>query len=156
MSTVVVEYLADRPSLLPTVQAWFESQWPDYYGSSGRGNARADVLAYSNRDRVPLGLLAFRDDKPCGIVALRSEPFATHPHLGPWVGAAYVRPEWRDQGIGATLFQAIEEEARRLHYPRIYCATSTADNLLRRANWELLEQVVHDGNRVSIYRKTLS
>jgi len=42
-----------------------------------------------------------------------------------------------------------------LGYDRIYCGTSTANRILERRDWQLMEQVKYDGEDVSIYQKAL-
>jgi GNAT superfamily N-acetyltransferase len=155
VSSVVVSHLAEQQHLLPTLQAWFESEWPAYYCAGGRGNAKRDLLAYANRGSVPVGLIAFRQGEPCGFAALKREAFPSHPHLVPWAGAAYVKPSMRRQGVGRCLLVALESEARALGYSRIYCATGTSASLLERCDWQLLEHVQHEGGQVGIYEKAL-
>lgn len=140
--------------MLPVVRSWFESEWPAWYGQGGQGDAELDARAYACSDG-PLGLVAFHDGRPCGFVALKAEPFPSHPHLFPWAGAAYVVPGLRRQGIGRQLLLALELEARGLGHSTIHCATATSASLLDRCGWTLLEHVMHDGERVAIYRKPL-
>jgi hypothetical protein len=101
VGTVTINHLAEEQHLLPTLQAWFESEWPAYYGVGGIGNAQRDLLAYANRGSVPVGLVAFRQGEPCRFAALKREAFPSHPHLLPWAGAAYVKPSMRRQVSGA-------------------------------------------------------
>ncbi|WP_158290311.1 GNAT family N-acetyltransferase [Ramlibacter sp. WS9] len=152
---VTIELLATHQDLLPTVQAWFESEWPEYYGKGGRGSAAVDLLAYSHASTLPLGLIAFRSGQACGFAALKSEPFPSHPHLGPWAGAAVVVPDLRRQGIGSQLFASLEERARALGHNRLYCATGTSASLLVRSGWRLLEHVAHKGEEIGVYDKAL-
>lgn len=155
MSSVVISHLAEEQHLLPTLQAWFESEWPAYYGVGGSGNAKRDLLAYANRGSVPVGLVAFWQGEPCGFAALKREAFPSHPYLLPWAGAAYVKPSMRRQGIGRCLLLALEPEAHTLGYSRIYCATGTSASLLERCGWQLLEHVQHEGQQVGVYEKAL-
>ena len=150
-----MEYLCRRPDVLPTVQRWFESEWPATYGAGGTRSAENDLLSYSHERELPLGLVAMRVGEPCGFAALKTEPFATHPRLGPWVGAAYVVPSLRGHGIGALLLRALELEAISLGHRRLYCATATSRTLLARGGWHLLEQVSHEGAQVGIHEKAL-
>ena len=155
MSSIVIKRLAEQRQVLPTLESWFESEWPAYYGVGGRGSAKHDLLAYANSGSVPFGLVAFQLSRPCGFVALKREPFPSHPHLFPWAGAAYVEPSLRRQGIGRALLLALEPEARTLGYSRIYCATGTSASVLQRCGWQLLEQVQHEGHEVGVYEKAL-
>jgi len=154
-SRIQVEYLADHPEVLPILKEWFETEWESYYGPGGPGDAQSDLLAYANRGELPIGVVAFFEDELCGVAALKSESISTHSHLGPWVAAGLVCPSHRRRGIGTELVRALEHVARELGYDRIYCGTSTANRILERRDWQLMEQVKYDGEDVSIYQKAL-
>lgn len=152
--------LRERPEFIPELQAWFETEWPGYYGPGGPGDARRDLLAYAQPDpaTLPLGLLALQRDAdglsehPCGFAAIKTEPFAPCPDLGPWAGAALVPPALRRQGIGLLLLQALVREARaQARHPALFCATATSDSLMLRAGWRLRERVMHGGGEVRVY-----
>lgn len=155
MNVITIKPLAEVPELIPLIEVWFKGEWPDYYGMTGPGNARQDLHDFCNAAAVPLGLVAFVDGNPCGFSAIKGEPFPTHPHLGPWIGAGYVLPSRRRQGIGHALLLALEAEARSLGFARIYCATSTSDTLMRRAGWQLLETVPYQSSEVGVYQLAL-
>lgn len=156
--------LRERPEFIPELQAWFEAEWPGYYGPGGPGDARRDLLAYAQPDAaaLPLGLLALRRDAdglgehPCGFAAIKTEPFAPCPDLGPWAGAALVPPALRRQGIGLLLLQALVREARaQARHPALFCATATSDSLMLRAGWRLRERVLHQGQSLGVYEMAL-
>lgn len=148
-------YLAERRELLPVLTRWFEAEWPVYYRPDGPSDAKQDLQAYSNRDALPVGLVAFHQGTPCGFAVLKREPFPSHSHLFPWIGAAFVQPRLRRQGIGRLLIEALEREASRSGYSSVYCATGTAASLLERSGWRLLAEVIHQGQPVAIYEKVL-
>jgi GNAT superfamily N-acetyltransferase len=161
--------LRERPEFIPELQAWFEAEWPGYYGHGGPGDARRDLLAYAQPDpaSLPLGLLALRRDAdglsehPCGFAAIKTETFAPCPDLGPWAGAALVPQALRRQGIGLLLLRALVSEARALYrhrarHPTLFCATATSDSLMLRAGWRLRERVMHGGGEVRVYEVDLA
>jgi len=155
-ASVTLCHLAEHPELLSRLQVWFESEWPSWYGMAGRGNAEQDLQSYSNRGTVPVGLVALRGSRLCGVAALKSEAFPSHPQLSPWVGAALVEPSLRRQGIGRRILEGLESEARILGYRKVYCATGTATSLLERCDWQLIERVEHEGQQVSVYERSLT
>jgi GNAT superfamily N-acetyltransferase len=150
-----VSRLASHPEALPVIAEWFRGEWPDWYGPGGAGVAEEDLLAYSNECSLPVGVVVFCDGALCGVAALKAKSIPSHSHLTPWAAAGFVLPALRGQGIGAALLSAVEVEARALGYKCIYCGTSTAVSLLRRAKWRLVETVQHEGKGVSIYEKAL-
>lgn len=150
-----IEPLALHGQALPLLQAWFEAEWPAWYGPGGSGEAASDLASFANRGSLPTGVVAFRDGQLCAVAALKAESIPSHRHLSPWATAGYVDPSMRGQGIGARLLAALEHEAARLGFGRIYCGTSSAQSLLQRRGWQLLERTTHDGKELGIYCKTL-
>ena len=47
-----VELLANRMEVVPILSAWYQQEWPPYYGPEGPGDARADLLARCNLDKI--------------------------------------------------------------------------------------------------------
>ena len=152
---VRIGHLADHPEALPALERLFQIEWAAYYGAAGPGNAHQDLLAYSNRGQLPVGVVAFLGTEPCGVAALKAQSISTHKHLTPWIGGGMVAPQFRGQGVGTRLLSALENVARDLDFATIYSGTSTANSLLIREGWRFMEVVQYDGEAVSIYEKTL-
>jgi GNAT superfamily N-acetyltransferase len=152
---VRIEPLAEHPEALPSLRAWFEAEWPSWYGPEGSGSAEADLRAFAQPDALPVGLVALRGSELLGVGALKASSIPSHAHLRPWAAAGLVRPDLRGQGIGALLLEALAERAREMGYERIYCGTSTSAGLLQRGGWVLEETVEHDGVPLGIYAREL-
>jgi GNAT superfamily N-acetyltransferase len=155
-SDVRIGYLVDHPEALPALERLFQSEWAAYYGADGPGNAHHDLVAYSNRGQLPVGVLAFLGSEPCGVAALKADSISTHKHLTPWIGGGMVAPQFRRRGIGTRLVSALEDVSRDLGFTTIYSGTSTANSLLIREGWRFMEVVQYNGGTISIYEKTLS
>ena len=155
VSGITIEPLSRHPDVIPTLEKWFEAEWPSWYGVGGRGSAAADLQRYASPDGLPRAVVAFADGAVCGVAALKPESIASHAHLTPWAAAGLVEPSRRRAGIGALLVTALEGEARSLGYTRIYCGTSTARSLLERCGWDLLENISHEGDDLGVYCKRL-
>ena len=65
-SRITVSRLIEHPEVLPIVAAWFQSEWPDWYGPGGPGDVERDVSSYANEGSLPVGLVAFIAGEPCG------------------------------------------------------------------------------------------
>ena len=139
--------------LMPAMSHWLLSEWPDWYGEGGPGNLNADVKAFASSElTLPIGFVALDDGVTVGFGALKAESIPSHRHLGPWAAAGFVLPARRGQGIGAFLLQALVDHAGKLGYEHVYCGTSTSVSLLRRAGWEVIEEIVHAGESMVIFR----
>lgn len=50
------------------------------------------------------------DKEWMGCVSLESEDLSTHGHLGPWLTSLYVKPKYRNRGIGKRLVRSVLKE----------------------------------------------
>lgn len=140
--------------LVPLLASWFVEEWPEWYGPGGRGNAVADLTAFATSESIlPVGLIAFEENSPVGVAALKSESLPTHRHLSPWAAAGLVLPTHRGRGIGANLLGALVQQAGKLGYQRVYCGTATAAALLRHSGWLELEVIQHEGETLVVFAK---
>jgi len=145
-----IRYLADVPDLLPSLVAWFESEWEVYYGPRGPGAAEAHLREAMNRDVLPLGLVAVSDDgAPLGTISLR-ESSRFHEEWGPWGSAFLVDPTRRGQGVGTALVAALEQEARRLGFPWLYMATDSG--IVERRGWRAVDSAKSLRRKITVYK----
>ena len=139
-------------TLMPTVSDWLLCEWPSWYGKDGPGDHAADVAAFAQSESsLPVGFVVFAANEPVGFGALKQESIPSHKHLSPWAATGFVLPQYRRQGVGAFILQAIVAHARGMGYQQVYCGTSTAMSLLQRAGWRHMEQVVHAGKPLGIF-----
>jgi GNAT superfamily N-acetyltransferase len=150
---VTVEPLARHRTLLPLLSEWFISEWPNWYGVGGEGNVNRDLEDFAvSETLLPIGFVAFLNDKPVGAGALKKESIPSHKHLTPWAAAGYVLPSQRGRGIGAKLLESMLLHARSLGHTHIYCGTSTAESLLLRLGWAAIEVTQHAGKALTVFR----
>lgn len=133
MGALTIELLADHEAFIDELATWYEAEWAPYYGNSGPGDARADLLARCNRDRLPIGLVAIEDDRILGTAALDRDVTSG---LTPAVIGLLVTPDARGQGVAAALIETAERLARELGYDEIFISTSALHSLLRRQGWQ--------------------
>jgi len=152
-----VRPLRERPDLCAFFAEQFKSEWPNWDGPDGPGEAEPDLLEFANpAGALPVGVVALADPGlPIGIAALKAPSISTHTHFGPWAVAGYVIPSRRREGIGASLLSALLAEAERLGLDKIYCATASAVSLLEREGWSLIETVMHDGAMQHIFERAV-
>ena len=69
---------------------------------------------------------------------LRIEP--CNP-VSPWLAGLYVAPEHRCQGVGRALVRAIEDQARRRHYCRLYLYTDNEISYYEQLGWRVIDRI---------------
>lgn len=150
-----VALLADHPTATADLQRLLESEWPDYYGPEGPGDAAADLAAFASRDALPIGVVALHQDAAIGVAALKAASIDECAQYAPWAAAALVAPAWRRRGVGAQLILALEALARRRGDAALYTGTATAISLMHRLGWEYLQTAQQGGEAVAVFRKRL-
>lgn len=150
---LAVETLFRHPELVPLLAEWFVSEWPDWYGAGGQGDVVEDLRQFAASEvSLPVGFVVFIDGLAAGAGALKAESIPSHKHLSPWASAGYVVPDERGQGVGAALLRAMVAHAQALGYPYVYCGTSTAESLLQRSGWSVVEVIEHAGKPLTVFR----
>jgi len=128
--------LADHKSAIPTISHWFETEWPNWYGPDGPGDATADLESWCDETTLPIARIAL-DETGCviGIAALKSNGLGEEFGFGPFLSAMYVLPQYRGAGAGTLLTRAIAEVAKIHGYDMLYATTDGARGLLLRLGW---------------------
>ena len=115
-------------AIVPLTEA-FCAEWP---GTDAKETEKR-FRAFAQNDRIPMVFAAVEGDRVLGAVGLLERSGPSRPDLSPWVGALYVRPECRHQGLGARLIRAAEEEASALGFAVVHASTHTAVSLFARS-----------------------
>lgn len=149
MSVITTGLLIDHDAVLSELVDLFESEWADWYNPRG-ASARADLSERLERNRLPLGIVAFVDGALAGTCALTITSGGL-TERSPWLGGLLVEPKLRRQGVGLALLERARVEARRLGFSRLHALTAEARDLFVHAGWRLVENVEVGGKAHGIY-----
>jgi len=157
MTRIRIGYLCDVPTAIPMLARSLLRESPGYFP----GRRPEDVIDISlaptlQRDALPLALVAFADRDIAGIVVLRTDSIATHPHLGPWVAALHVLREMRHRGVGTALVRAAERAAERLGVPHLFAGMGGAASLFTRLGWTPIERLRYRGEPLVVLKRDLA
>ena len=147
-----IAFLAQRPHAIPSLASWFIAEWPQYYGKRSRADVEEDFRECLNTERLPIGLVAYEDDTPCGVIVLRESAMTDLPQYSPGLGAFYVAASHRNRGIGAQLVHAGIGVAKALGHSAVYATTGRAAKIFERAGWRDLGTILHRGQALTLYR----
>ncbi len=148
---IQIQYLVDMPETLPALVDWFVAEWEPYYGTDGPGDAKADLRESMNRDKLPICLLAIDGSGAvAGTISLKAESISHH-ELTPWGAAFLFGPRRRRQGIGTALGAALEDEARKLGFKRLYMSTDAASAIVDGRDWRALDTTESLRGTITVY-----
>jgi len=148
--TITTGLLIDHAEVLSDLVDLFESEWADWYNPRG-ASARADLTERLERNRLPLGIVAFIDGQLAGTCALTASSGGLVTERSPWIGGLLVEPNLRQQGAGLALVERAKVEARRLGFARLHALTAEARGLFEHGGWRLAENVEVGGKAHGIY-----
>lgn len=142
---IQVHYLAEKPHHTRTCAVWEHLEW-----GMGCGNIlehALDSFSGSQRDTLPITLLACTEaDELLGMISLWARDCPVRPDFTPWAASLYVPPHGRGQGIGTCLFSRIQDEARRLSFPRIHLMTQHSEAIYAAQGWQIFDRIDGPGS----------
>ncbi len=150
-------YLANARDLVVPLAPLLIEEWEPYYGRQGPGDAERDLNDCCNIDSIPLALVAIDEDREVlGTAALKARSVETHRHLTPWLSTMFVPERYRGQGIRVALVDAIEKDAARLGYKRLYVNARGVSSAMLENGWALLDDPGTAAGPIEVYEKDLT
>ena len=128
-----IEHLSDHLDAVSELASWYVAEWEPYYGDTGPGDARADLVARTSREALPVGFVAIEDGRVVGTVALGLD---VTTNLTPSIIGLLVARNHRGRGIGTGLIETCIDVARKFGHQRLYVSTSVLCSLLDRTGWK--------------------
>ena len=147
---MTIEYLADHPEALATLARWQYAEWGHTRPGDTTEARRARLQSYSNRDRIPLTVVAFEDGEVLGSASLIAHDMETRMELTPWLASVFVGEPYRRKGIGAALVRRIMAEAGKLDIPVLYLYTVHSEKFYAALGWTLLEHTSYLEHEIAI------
>jgi GNAT superfamily N-acetyltransferase len=148
-----IDYLADHRDIIPILAQWFYQEWAHLYPDRTLEDVRRVIGERTNKNRIPIALVAFEGEELLGTVCLKIHDMDTRLDLTPWLAGLYVSAPRRRQGIGAALVSAIEKKARELGVQQLYLYTPESESFYSRLGWRVREKVIYHGYQVTIMEK---
>jgi N-acetylglutamate synthase-like GNAT family acetyltransferase len=147
---MTIEYLADYPAALPTLAQWQHREWGHLRPGDTVEQRRTRLQGFSNRDRIPLTVVALDDGEVLGSASLILHDMETRMELTPWLAGVFVGEPYRRKGIGAELVRRIMTEAGKLDIPLLYLYTVHSERFYASLGWVLHEHTSYREQTVTI------
>jgi predicted N-acetyltransferase YhbS len=152
-----VHYLAEYRSWIPVIAQWFYDEWGDFYSDLTVRDIIERLEQRTNRDTIPLALVAIEDDAVIGTVSLKQYDMDTRMQYSPWLASLYVEKAHRNKGTAIKLIDAAIDKAVELGVEVLYLYTIIPQHMtfyiLR--GWKLVETTEYRGRTAVIVKKRL-
>jgi GNAT superfamily N-acetyltransferase len=151
-----IAYLADHQEHIPQLAAWFYQEWSLFYPGKSVENVASAMRERTNKNNIPLALVALEGETLVGTVCLKNHDMDTRRDLSPWLAGLYVAEFYRGQGIGTALVKSIEQKAKEIGVPKVYLYTPSAQSFYLRIAWRFREGTEYHSTEVAIMEKEMT
>jgi predicted N-acetyltransferase YhbS len=152
---IQIKYLAEKPETIDIITRWLYDEFHYLIPGKSIGDVAESLRARLNHDRLPLGIVALRDDDILGTVSLKISDMDIRDNLSPWMAGLYVDKKFRNNGIGTLLVKSIQEIARQFAYKELFLYTPGASDFYKRIGWTTLEELTYKSTDVVIMNYAL-
>ncbi len=151
----IIEPLDKYPGYAPICAHWSFCQW---YLKRGVP-FKAVINDYKSRTKstdLPITYIAVHNSVPIGMATLNQDDLWNRKELGPWLASLYVLPDFRKNGVGKDLVQAIITEATKRNFKNIYLflgqyGQEALKDYYGDVGWKFFESPIdNDGNETKI------
>jgi len=147
---MTIEYLADHPEAVATLAQWQHAEWGHIRPDDTVEKRAMRLRSWSNRDRIPLTVVAFEAGDVLGSASLIAHDMETRMELTPWLAGVFVGEQYRRRGVGAQLVRRVMAEAGELKVPLLYLYTVHSEHFYTALGWTLLERTSYRDHKVVI------
>lgn len=153
---ICVRPLRERPDTLPTLAAWLYEQWGYFHDHDSVERRVGELSGRLQTDRIPVSFVALLsaapDAIPIGTASLTTNDLETRPDLTPWLASVFVRAEYRRNGAGGALVNAVVTHARRLGVRTLYLFTEDRTHFYERLGWSVVCGEIYRGHPVTVMK----
>ncbi len=120
---IQISPLRDCPQHIPTLSKIWHDALGEAWGEDYTASRMEQILSEQlNADQIPIAITAVLDDEPIGMCCIRASE-DIKPYIVPCLGALCVRPELRNNGVGAALVRAAIKINQEIGFSRLYLFT---------------------------------
>ncbi len=153
-----IQFLADRPELVPIIARWYFNEWGHREPGNSFERTCERLKGKLNRDKLPIPVIAAEEDGTLlGTAQLKLREMDIFPEREIWLGSVYVTPAARGRKIATALVEKIASLAIELHVQELWLQTAAADGgLYKRLGWEIFERLEHHGTQTTVMCRRLA
>jgi len=131
--------LAQYPTYVDQISAWFFEEWGD--GVEGRtiGQFSDVLIERMNIDKLPVAFVALASDELIGTASLICNEISSLPRYKHWLASVFVDPGQRRQGWGTKIVRAAVQIAPDYGIDKLFLYTRSHIDFYQQLGWEYVE-----------------
>ena len=146
-----IDTLARHPKFVEPIVATLNESWGELSPWSNKSTIRARLESGATETGFPHTLVAIAGDgKLAATGSIKLNELPNHPEKIYWIGEIFVLPEYRNQGLGSRVTNALRDYAFANGAPAIYLYTPDQQSLYERLGWSEIGHEIANGEGVSV------
>lgn len=151
---ITIDFLANHPERVPELASWFYDEWGRKESDTTLENITHHLQQRLHQDRAPLTLVGFLEDGAVASASIKIREMETHPHYEHWLGAIYIKPNYRGQGLGSQIVRHTVAIATQLQINELYLYTHSHEDFYVKLGWNTIERPHYHGRTVALMAQT--
>lgn len=131
--------LAQYPTYVDQISAWFFEEWGDSVEGRTIGQFSEVLIERMNIDKLPVAFVALASDELIGTVSLICNEISSLPRYKHWLASVFVAPEHRRQGWGTKIVRATVQIAPDYGIDKLFLYTRSHIDFYQQLGWEYVE-----------------
>lgn len=152
---LTIDYLANHPHLVPELTAWFYDEWGRKESDNSLEIITHRLRQRLNTNQAPLTLVGFLNNEAVASASIKIREMETHPQYEHWLGAVYIKPDLRGQGLGSQIVRYTISIAKKINIAQIYLYTHSHENYYDRLGWRTIERPFYHGRHAALMSKSI-
>lgn len=153
-----IHYLGDHREVIPVLATWMYNEWSYLYPDMTLHYTVSLLQERTNKEKLPLTLLAVEAGEPVGMVSLTTFDRETRTDAPHWLTSLYVVKPWRGRLIGSCLVKNAEEKAAELGICKLFLFTTDImlpEQFYSKLGWIMKEKTLYHSHHVITMEKDL-
>ena len=134
---------------------WFHEEWGIRNPANSQEFVEKRLRQRLKRVHPPLTMVAFLNEILAASASIKIREMETHPQFEHWLGAVYVKPEYRGAGIGSKIVQHTVSIAQQIGINQLYLYTRSHEDFYTHLGWQPIERPQYHGRPAVIMKQTL-
>ena len=147
--------LKDNPQHLPTLASWHHAEWSHLNPEGSLEDRIKKMSVYLSDDQIPSTFIYVGQNQLIGSAAVIEHDMDTHKELSPWLASVYVKPEFRNQGIGSKLVSHIMQYINHAGFAELYLFTEDQVSFYSHLGWISVSEETYRNADVTIMKTTI-
>jgi GNAT superfamily N-acetyltransferase len=151
-----IEYLYDHQDYIGDIGKTLFKEWSHLVPGMTEEAVAYSISRRINIGKIPFALVAMDDGRNwIGTISIKEKDLDSRNDLTPWLAAFYVKPDYRNSGVGKELLEAALGEARVIGIKVLYLYTEKASGYYLKKGWEIVEEKNENGNPIVVMKYRL-